>query len=284
MNASPLAAEAERQRQLVEAILAPTAGDRPAAISDTDDRPAAISDTGDRPAAIRETGERAARGLRAYRDNADAIAERALASAYPSVSQLLGEEAFRRLAREFFRAAPPLHGDLGEWGAGLAAWIAGNEALSEWPYLTDCARLDWAMHLCERAEDSSLDAASLERLSDTDPWRLAVEFTGGLAVIESSWPIAAIHAAHAAGGEALFDAAREAIAVGLAESVVVSRRGWKAHVTPVDAVTARWTRELLDGTDLDAALLAAGESWDFAAWLARALQAQWVKGIRVLRD
>ena len=259
-----IAAEAERQRQLVESILAPKVGEA--------------------MVATRETGERALRGLRAYRGNADAVSERALAAAYPTVLQLLGETSFKGLAREFFRAAPPVHGDLGEWGAGLAAWIAGNEALGEWPYLTDCARLDWAMHLCERAEDSSLEPESLERLSDTDPWRLAVEFTGGLAVIESAWPIAAIHAAHKDGDDALFDAAREAIAVRRKESVVVSRRGWKAHVTPVDPGTAHWTRQLLDGTDIDAALLAAGDSWDFAAWLARALQAQWVKGIRVLHD
>ncbi|HJV63210.1 MAG TPA: putative DNA-binding domain-containing protein, partial [Albitalea sp.] len=115
--------EAERQRRLVASLLA--------ARADIEGLP------------LRESGARALRGLRAYRANADASAARAMASAFPTVQMLIGEEDFAQLAREFWRAAPPLRGDLGEWGDGLADWIASHAQLAAWPYLADCARLDW---------------------------------------------------------------------------------------------------------------------------------------------
>src|SRR5512138_965181 len=43
---------------------------------------------------LREGGERATNGLAAYRGNAAAIAERTLATAYPTVQQLVGTESF----------------------------------------------------------------------------------------------------------------------------------------------------------------------------------------------
>jgi hypothetical protein len=264
MNEESRLVEAERQRRLIERLLAARAD------------PLALS--------TRETGDRALRGLQAYRANADASAERALATAYPTVKLLLGDEDFQNLARDFWRAAPPLHGDLGEWGAGLAAWIATHEQLIAWPYLTDCARLDWALHCCERADDTSLEADTLARLGDTDPWRLAIEFTGGLGVIESAWPIASIHEANATQDDALFEKAREAIEQQRGEAVIVSRRGFKAVATRIDARTAHWMRQLVDGSDLAAALADAGDGFDFAAWLAMSVQSGWLKGIRVLRD
>ena len=46
-------------------------------------------------------------GLAAYRANAGALAERALAAAVPTVAQLLGDESFAGFARAFWTAHPP---------------------------------------------------------------------------------------------------------------------------------------------------------------------------------
>ncbi|HEV7912905.1 MAG TPA: DNA-binding domain-containing protein [Albitalea sp.] len=233
---------------------------------------------------IAGTGDRAMRGLRAYRANADASAARALAGALPTLARLVGDDDFARLARDFWRAQPPSRGDLGEWGEGFAAWIESQPRLADWPYLADCARLDWALHRCERAADTTLDTESIARLGDTDPSRLIIELAAGLALIESRWPIATIHAGHRSQDDRAFDAAREAIAERRAETVRVARQGWKAVPAIVDAATARWTRSLLDGADVGIALEQAGTHFDFGAWLAAALAAGWLKGIRVLPD
>jgi hypothetical protein len=256
--------EAERQRKLLTLLLA---------------------DRADASAlATHETDARALRGLRAYRANADASAARALGTAFPTVAAMVGEEDFSHLARSYWRHEPPARGDLGAWGDGFADWIGAHPALAEWPYLGDCARLDWALHVCERAEDAVLDAPSIARLGDTDPRRLNLLLAPGIAALQSPWPIALILDAHRRNEDAAFDQVRAALEARRAECVLVARQGWRAVVTPIDAATADWTNLLLARTDLATALAQAGEGFDFAAWLTTALPSGWVKGIDVVPD
>ena len=257
-------AEGQRQQRLLAALLADHA------------------DASGLP--TREHDARALRGLQAYRANADAAAARALASAFPTVQALIGDDDFTHLAREFWRAAPPRRGDVGEWGDAFAAWLQAHTAFAEWPYLGDCARLDWALHQCERAADTSFDADSIARLGDTDPARLRLQLATGTVVLASRWPIAMILDAHRCGDDAAFDAVRQALAGQHGESALVSRQGWKGTVHLLDAATAAFTRELLAGADLATALAQAGAAFDFAAWLAGALQAGGLKGIAVVPD
>jgi hypothetical protein len=259
-----MTAEAQRQQRLLACLLADQA------------------DAGALPA--RGPQARALRGLQAYRANADASAGRALAAALPTVQRLIGEDDFAHLARRFWRAQPPRRGDLAEWGEGFADWLAADERLVDWPYLGDCARLDWALHACERAADVELDAGSMSRLGDTDPSRLVLVLAPGLALIDSRWPIARIRAAHHDPDEGAFERVREAIEAGQREAVLVARHGWKAVATVVAPADAQWMQSLLAGHDLGRALEAAPEGFDFGAWLAGALQAGWVKAIQVRPD
>ena len=256
--------EADRQQRLMSQLLAPRA------------EPGEL--------ATRESGARALRGLQAYRANADASAARALGTAFPTVHSLVGEADFEQLAKEFWRHAPPLLGDLGEWGDGFAAWLAAHPQLAAWSYLSDCARLDWALHRCERAADNTLDAESIARLGDTDPAQLVMMLAPGLALIESAWPIVMILDAHRAGDDAAFERVREAIAQQRGEAALVAREGWRAAASVVDASTAAWMRHLLAGDNLATALAAAGPDFDFGTWLANAIQSDRVKGLRVLVD
>lgn len=220
-------------------------------------------------------------GLRAYRANAHASARRALATACPTLAALLGEEDFAALAREFWHAHPPLRGDLGEWGDALPGWIAGHAGLAAWPYLADCARLDLALHRCERAADAVLVAQSLELLGSADPARLVIGLMPGVAAIASAWPVASIHAAHAPGAdEAAFDAARELLRAGVGEAVVVARAGWRGAVQRVPADWAAFMQSLAGGATLAQALDAAGAGLDFAAWLAAALRQHWLERLQ----
>ena len=231
---------------------------------------------------LRETGERAARGLDAYRANAEALAERALAAAFATVQALVGAADFAQLARAFRRIEPPRCGDLGEWGDAFPAWLAAHPALSAWPWLADCARLDLALQRCERAADAPLDAASFAQLETIAPARLRIELLPGSALLRSAWPIATIHRAHqlaGAGAELAFAAVREAIAEQRGECVLVARRGWRALAHPSTPADADWTRDLLDGVDLATALRHAGESFDFSAWLETALRESWLQGV-----
>jgi Putative DNA-binding domain len=229
-----------------------------------------------------------ARGLGAYRVHARASAGRALASTFPTVHALLGEDNFQALAHSYLLADPQRQADLGEWGSKLPAFIATQAGLQAWPYLADCARLDHAVHRCERAADANFDAASLARLADTDPSLLHLDVMPGTALITSTWPLHWIHQAHAQpesdARDALFAQVREAIAAPKICAVLVAREGWRAAVSAVLANEVVWTQQLLAGASLGTALNEADAAFDFNAWLTRAVTAGQLKGISLRPD
>ena len=257
-------AELDRQRALIGAILAPRAD-------------AATLD-------LNETGERAVRGLAAYRANAEALAERALGAAFVSIRAMLGDEDFAHLAAEFWRAIPPPRGDVGEWGADFAGWLQAHPAMVRWPYLADCARLDFALHQNERAADARVDTDSLALLGEGDPQHLRLALMPGTALVSSRWPIVTIHRAHQSGTDADFALARDAIERECTQHAMVWRDGWRATVTELAAPEAAWTASLLAGANLASALDSAGTGFDFAKWLAHAIQQRWLKGVVAVDD
>lgn len=240
----------------------------------------------DAPAAVlagwmRDDAEAFRRGLAAYRANAGALAARALAAAYPTVAQLLGEESFMALARARWQADPPGSGDLAEWGESLADFIAGDAQLASEPYLADVARLDWAVHACERAVDDSGDAPSgLALLGSHAPARLRLQLPAGTALLRSRYPVVTIRQAHRGGGEAAFAQAREALHAGRGETALVARQGWRVVVQRCAPAAADFTAALLHGASLAAALHAAGAGFDFEAWLISALRAGRLVAVR----
>lgn len=236
---------------------------------------------------LREQGVRAARGMEAYRANAEAIAERALAAAFGTVRALVGDDDFARLARALWASHPPVRGDLGEWGEAFPEWLGAHAGLAAWPYLADCARLDLALHRNERAADAVFDPASLSLLESTDPSALHLQLMPGTALVVSAWPIVGIHHAHQLSGDAAeraFEAVRDAIADSRAESAFVVREGWRAVVHALTPADARWTAALLDGADLASAFERAGAGFDFAAWLQTAIRHTWMKGVVASND
>lgn len=260
-------AEACRQQALLDAVLAPTL-------------PGALSTTAS--AALAERGRHAIEGLEAYRRNAAAVAARALAAAFPTVQAMIGADDFARLAFEHWRAEPPQRGDLGEWGEGFPAMLEHDARLAAYPYLADSARLDAAVHRCERAADATLDGGSLGLLESGDPAQLRLELMPGTALVRSCWPIVTIHRAHH-GAEPALEGARAAIAERRAECALVVRAGWRASVQSLDETSADWIEQLLDERPIGAALEAAVEGFDFAGWLARALEGCWLHRVAVSR-
>lgn len=238
---------------------------------------AALSRRGEAPA-LRETDTRAERGLAAYRANASALAERALAAACPTLQAMLGDQDFAALARAFWRDHPPQRGDLGEWGGELPDWIAAQAGLAEWPWLADSAWLDLALHRCERAADAAPELASLALLGEAEPDAIALRFMPGLELRASPFPIAAIHAAHRSCAPDAFVPVRAALAAGQGDAVCVSREGWRAAVHVLAAGELAFMDALWHGASLAAALEGAGEGFDFGAWLQRAIAASWLKG------
>ncbi|MDZ7813204.1 MAG: putative DNA-binding domain-containing protein [Ideonella sp.] len=223
-------------------------------------------------------------GLRAYRANGLAVAHRALMAAYPSVAAMMGEDAMQVLARDLWWQAPPAVGDLGRWGAGLADWMAGFEPLAEFPWLPDCARLDWAVHCAATLADVPPGAQDLHLLAEVDPDALSLVLVPGLMLIHSPWPLAALRQAHqAAQPDAEAVAALLSPAHRNASVTLVWRQGWQTRVAEVTEAEAHLMQCLAEGQSLAQALGCVQDSnFDFQSWLLRALGQAWLSRARRL--
>lgn len=255
---TPADKEALRQQLLLRALLG-------------DARPGVVGGWLRAPA----RGPSVARGLAAYRANAGALAERALAAAYPTLQQLLGEASFAALARHFWQRQPPQAGDIARWGGGLADFIADAESLADEPCLADVARLEWAVHGAATAADAG-PPQGLALLGTHDPAQLRLALVPGTALVASPHPVVAIWQAHrapaAAARDAPFAAVRAAFAAGAGETALVARRGWQPVVRALAEPEAAFVAALLGGRPLAAALHEAGTAFDFASWFVASLQ------------
>lgn len=230
---------------------------------------------------------RSRRGLQAYRAHAGALAERVLAAAYPTVAELVGEESFGLLARAHWQSHPPTEGDLGLWGASLADALSRDPQLSDEPYLADVARLEWAVHRATSAADAEPAPFGLDLLAQGDPHRLELCLQPGHTLLRSRHPVHAIWQAHrrpAAEAGDRFAPVRRAFEQARADDVRVRRDGWRVQVERADPAVATFEQAVLDGHALAPALDRAGPAFDFGAWLAWALQAGALAGVRHARS
>ena len=224
------------------------------------------------------------RGFAAYRANAGAIAERALAGAFPTIAALVGGESFAALARDFWQQQPPARGDLGEWGGALAGFIAANAALASEPYLADSARLDWLVHCASRAADGPDRTPALAALADHPPESLQFQLRPGCALLVSPAPVAAIWLAHQEQGDDRFAAVREAFAAARGDNAFVYREGFAVRVEAFGTDAATFTAALLRGATLAGALDAAGDGFAFEPWLLQALQQGWLVAVQPIHS
>lgn len=227
---------------------------------------------------------RVQRGLAAYQAHAGALAERALAAAFPTLQQLLGDESFAALARDFWRRHPPASGDIARWGEALPAFVAAAPTLADVPYLGDVARLEWALHRVQTAPDgAAAPLPGLALLASHDPAALRLQLPPGSVVLASAWPVFSLWQAHRSTAEDRFDGVRAALAEGRGEQGWVTRSGWVPQALRLPPAEARYTAALLAGQSLAVALKEAGDGFDFEAWLITALQQQWLVAVGVWR-
>lgn len=215
-----------------------------------------------------------ARGLKVYQSNGHALAQRALGSAYPVVSQLLGDDSFAALAQAFWHAHPPQRGDVAQWGGALPAFLQASAQLADEPYLPDVARVEWLLHGSATAPDAAMDLPSLRLLTEADPAQIALRLSPGTAVVCSTHPVASIVLAHTTGAPTLEEAGRR-LAHGWPENTLVWRQGFKPCVREALAGEAELVAALLAGASLADALaqaLDATPALDFGAWLTLAAQ------------
>ena len=94
-----------------------------------------------------------------YRNNSAVAAIEALQAQFTTVLQLVGDEAFRGVARAFAQENPPASPVLAEYGEKFPDFLSRfleQQGVTEVPYLPDVARLDWAVRQALGARNASL--------------------------------------------------------------------------------------------------------------------------------
>ncbi len=166
------------------------------------------------------------RAVAVHANNAMVAACEALASNFPVVRAMLGDEAFAAVARRHVLAQPPLDPRLCLYGGNFAITLAGCADLASWPWLADMARLEW---LVVKALFAADPPEGRRRLTPRRSWPLAPA-TGWL---PSDWPVVSLWQAHQPGAVWPDDFPRHG------ELALISRRDDQVLVTalPADALS-----------------------------------------------
>ncbi|KRB93637.1 DUF692 family multinuclear iron-containing protein [Duganella sp. Root198D2] len=202
-----------------------------------------------------------------YRGNLTSTWTKALAAAYPVIAQLVGEEFFTGLSREYGRAHPSDSGDLNRFGAHLESFLRSFEHAKDLPYLPDMARLEWQLHRIHYARhELALQAQDINPHTVEEqsfPWQPTAR------LFESAWAVVPLWLAHQ--GMEFPQKMDEP------SRALLSRPAWTAQVTPQQAAQFAALQELKEGKTFGAALDAAfalDENFDLAASLQQWLQQQ----------
>ncbi|HEX7634551.1 MAG TPA: DUF692 family protein [Noviherbaspirillum sp.] len=224
--------------------------------------------------------QRTTQRLALYRGNLTANWDKALASAYPVLLTLTGEEFFTALARAYGKAHPSMAGDLNCFGAHFADFLASFEHVAGYPYFPDMARLEWALHRAHYAASAEpLIATALAGLTPEQLDAARFTFHPACALLAFSWAVVELWQAHQPGAEGRFPQELER-----PDYALVVRPRWKTDVLPLTAA-AHAALALLQqgqvlGNALDAAL-AIDPGFDFGAHLQQWLQHGIFTGIEV---
>ncbi|MBC7413623.1 MAG: DUF692 family protein [Herminiimonas sp.] len=223
-------------------------------------------------------GDRAAHRFSFYRGNLTATWNNILATTYPVVRELVGDEFFSALARAYGMAEPSGDPDLNRYGASFATFLAGFPHVAELPYLADMARLEWALHRVHYGADAiGIDAAALAVLAPENLDATRAQLHPACSAFASPWSVVALWQAHQDGGPS-FPARLD-----LPSYALLARPDWQALVVPVKAGACAALAALAAGATVGAALDAAFDAEDeldvaavFSQWIALALVAGFV--------
>ncbi|MEI7457097.1 MAG: DNA-binding domain-containing protein [Nitrosomonadales bacterium] len=186
--------------------------------------------------------------LEVYRNNYRGNLHDALAGAYPVIVQLVGDDFFRYMARNYIEQHPSASANLHHYGARLAVFLAGFEPIQSLPYLPDVASLEWACHVAYFAADAM--PLPLASLAEIPPEHYpALIFNTDCPLIRSRYPVAAIWQAHQTDAACDFHIDLDK-GGGIA---LVSRKGDVVQVSALSAADADWLERMQTGTALGAA-------------------------------
>jgi hypothetical protein len=209
---------------------------------------AALIDRGDVAAIAMLADDVPADRLDIYRNTFITGATRALRLSFPAVHRLVGDEFFVAAAVAFVAREPPRAACLDDYGADFPHFLHAFPPAAALAYLTDVARLEWAVNCALHAPDGApLDLERLQALRPEDQIRVCFAPHPSVALLRLGYPADAIWRGVLGGDNAAL------AAVDLASGPVhllVERRAAGVEVSRLAAAAWRFTAALCAGRPL----------------------------------
>jgi hypothetical protein len=207
-------------------------------------------------------GAPAPRRFAVYRNNVIVGLVNAVASAFPAVKRIVGDEFFTAMARAYVVAEPPTSPVLMDYGASFADFIAGFGPAASLPYLPDIARIERAWREAYHAEEArTLDAADFAGLAEVDLPNVKLRLHPSVRLVRSSFPSITIWRMNVGDGPVT------PVDFSVAEDALIVRPDAEVEVRVVPPGGAEFVASLDAGESLGAAAvkgLSAVEGFDLA--------------------
>ena len=211
-------------------------------------------------------GPRSERFLTVYRDNTAKGLVSALASRYPVVKRLVGNNFFRTMAHAYLAAEPPRSPIMLYYGENLPRFIETHEPAQPVPYLAAIARLECARGLAYHAPSAGTVSATAFAAVSAEQLTQRVTLHPSVSIVTSPYPIYSIWSVNQTRAPTV------PINPWAPEAALIARPLNTVEVTRLRPGEAEFLRSLADGASISDALETALGIWvDFDAPQALAL-------------
>jgi hypothetical protein len=139
------------------------------------------------------------RRLRIYQNNTRSSLTSTLIAVFPVTTRLVDERFLRYAASEFIRFHPPSEPRLVRYGAEFPNFLRTFEGLAEMPFVSETARLEWA--IAEALDAASLPPAGMSALDSAGEATPELVLQPSLRFVISHWPVLSIWSSHQEGGD-----------------------------------------------------------------------------------
>lgn len=209
---------------------------------------ASLVDRNDRPVAAMLAENVPADRLNIYRNTFVAGVTKALRLSYPAIHRLVGDEFFEGAALLFIAKHPPRAACLDEYSADFPQFLRGFQPAASLEYLSDVARLEWAVNRAIHAADvEPLDIKRLETLRPEDQVRVCFVPHPSITLFCADYPVDVIWRGVLDGDDAAL--AGVDLKAGPVH-LMVERRATGVEVSRLGAAAWRFAAALCEGRTL----------------------------------
>lgn len=218
-----------------------------------------------------------------YRNNVHHSLIQALADTFPVVKQLVGEDFFSLMAKEYLHRSPPNSAVLMEFGEGLSEFIGSFEPAQSLGYLSDVANLEYLWQTAYHAEDAqSVGAGFFASIPAESLYEQSLVCHPSLKLLSSEYAVGSIWQQHQQPRQEtgkdqpeIIDDSAGQLNIDQPEWLVIVRPEYDVQICFVDEPSYRFVQGLQKQDSLGSVIAGLSEGfpqWDIGQTLAFAIQ------------